>query len=150
MKNNINILHSIMKLVTHFPSWRNVQNGLDKILKYSLLVLFIGYYGSITLFTHTHIVNGVVITHSHPYNFFKCEKNEQGERIPLHHHTKNEYVLIHTLSHFLTIVFFFSTGIKAVEKVLVKYILKKVDPVFLHFHFLFANGFRAPPLIACH
>ena len=69
--------------------------------------------------------------------FFKCEKNKQGERIPLHQHTKNEYVLIHTLSHFLTIVFFFSTGIKAVEKVLVKYILKKVDPVFLHFHFLF-------------
>ncbi|MDD2437391.1 MAG: hypothetical protein PHG27_10735 [Massilibacteroides sp.] len=147
MKNKINILHSIKKLVTHFPNWKNVQNGLDKILKYSLLVLFIGYYGSITLFTHTHIVNGVVITHSHPYNFFKCKKNEQGERIPLHHHAENGYVLIHILSHFSSLVVFFAIGIKAIEKILTKHTLRKSTTFPRSFHFLCSNGLRAPLIL---
>ena len=121
-----------------------------KITTYFFLILFTGYNSSITLFVHTHIVNSVKIVHSHPYNIFKCAKNKKGEKTPLHHHTKNEYELIHTLSHFLTIVFFFSTGIKAVEKLFAKFILKKVDTVFLHFYFFFANGFRAPPLIVNH
>ena len=33
----------------------------------SLLVLFIMYQASITAFTHVHYVNGVMITHSHPF-----------------------------------------------------------------------------------
>ena len=34
----------------------------------SLLVLFIMYQASITAFTHVHYVNGVLITHSHPFH----------------------------------------------------------------------------------
>ena len=34
----------------------------------SLLVLFILYQTSITAFTHVHYVNGVLITHSHPFH----------------------------------------------------------------------------------
>lgn len=34
----------------------------------SLLVLFIMYQASITAFTHVHYVNGVMITHSHPFH----------------------------------------------------------------------------------
>ena len=34
----------------------------------SLLVLFIMYQTSITAFTHVHYVNGVMITHSHPFH----------------------------------------------------------------------------------
>lgn len=33
-----------------------------------LLVLFALYWCGITLFTHSHVVNGVIVVHSHPYN----------------------------------------------------------------------------------
>lgn len=33
-----------------------------------LLVLFVAYQTSITAFTHVHYVNGVIITHSHPFH----------------------------------------------------------------------------------
>lgn len=41
---------------------------LRKILRIFLPLLFITYMGGISFFTHTHIVNGVTIVHSHPYN----------------------------------------------------------------------------------
>lgn len=31
-------------------------------------LIFLLYFGGITLFNHTHVVNGVIIVHSHPYN----------------------------------------------------------------------------------
>lgn len=37
------------------------------MLRVVLVSLFLGYYGSVTLFPHTHIVDGGVVTHSHPY-----------------------------------------------------------------------------------
>ncbi|KAB4218413.1 MAG: hypothetical protein KH572_06320 [Bacteroides uniformis] len=36
-------------------------------MKYILPLLFIAYLGGITLFTHSHVVNGVIIVHSHPF-----------------------------------------------------------------------------------
>lgn len=33
-----------------------------------LLALFVAYQASITAFTHVHYVNGVLITHSHPFH----------------------------------------------------------------------------------
>ena len=35
-------------------------------MKWFLPVLFISYMAGITLFTHSHVVNGVTIVHSHP------------------------------------------------------------------------------------
>lgn len=32
-----------------------------------LLLLFVGYYGSITLFPHNHLINGKLVSHSHPF-----------------------------------------------------------------------------------
>lgn len=52
-----------------------------------LLVLFVAYQTSITAFTHVHYVNGVIITHSHPFH---------GN----HTHTKSELVVIDRLSTF--------------------------------------------------
>ena len=64
---------------------------LRSIAKYFLPVLFISYIGCISLFTHTHVVNGVTIVHSHPYN------------PKAHHdHTTTEFQLIHALSHLTT------------------------------------------------
>lgn len=55
-----------------------------------LLTLFATYQTGITLFTHVHYVNGVMITHSHPSK----EK---------HSHSKTELVVIDRLSVFQTL-----------------------------------------------
>ena len=44
-----------------------VLTKLKNIMKYILPLLFIAYLGGITLFTHSHVVNGVIIVHSHPF-----------------------------------------------------------------------------------
>lgn len=64
---------------------------LRPIAKYLLPILFVSYIGCISLFTHTHVVNGVTIVHSHPY--------KPGAE---HGHTTAEFQLIHTLSHITT------------------------------------------------
>lgn len=58
------------------------------IMKWFLPVLFISYMAGITLFTHSHVVNGVTIVHSHPF-----KKNSP------HSHTTVEFQLIQLLNH---------------------------------------------------
>lgn len=58
-------------------------------IRFFFLLLFIGYTIGITLFTHSHVIDGVTIVHSHPYS--KDVK---------HSHTTVELKLIHMLSHF--------------------------------------------------
>lgn len=70
-----------------------INNKLKQIIKIILPIIFIGYACSITFFTHTHIINGVTIVHSHPY-----AKDQNGN--PSHEHTGAEIQLIHTLSTF--------------------------------------------------
>ena len=41
---------------------------IKRLLAGGLLILFVGYVASTTLFYHTHIVNGIPVTHSHPYS----------------------------------------------------------------------------------
>ena len=60
------------------------------IMKWFLPVLFISYMAGITLFTHSYVVNGVTIVHSHPFK-------KGGE----HSHTTVEFQLIHILDHTL-------------------------------------------------
>jgi len=43
-----------------------------------MLVIFILYTTSITLFTHVHVVGGVSIVHSHFYNFWEDNTSEVG------------------------------------------------------------------------
>lgn len=61
------------------------------IMKWFLPVLFISYMVGITLFTHSHVVNGVTIVHSHPFR--------KGAE---HSHTTVEFQLIHLLTHVQT------------------------------------------------
>jgi len=61
---------------------------LRNILKWFLPLLFIAYLGGITLFTHSHVVNGVIIVHFHPF---------KGE----HSHTEAQVETIFFLSSFV-------------------------------------------------
>lgn len=112
----------------------------DKIIRCFLLILFLGYYISISSFTHTHIVNGIAIVHSHPYNPFSKDK-------PVNHqHSTNQLVVIYFLSHFLTTVSFLAFSIVLYRTVIRKYILIQKDEKFFDVFFISSNGLRAPPL----
>ncbi len=71
---------------------------LKRIIRIFLPLLFITYLGGITLFTHSHVINGVVIVHSHPF---------KGK----HQHNEAQLETIFFLSVFLSLVipeFFFT------------------------------------------
>lgn len=67
------------------------MDRLRKYLRIALPLLFISYLGCLIAFTHVHIVNGVTIVHSHPY-----QKNDDGT--PKEEHTYAEFQLLHQLS----------------------------------------------------
>ncbi len=73
-----------------------IDNKAKKIIKIILPVIFIIYASSITFFTHTHVINGVTIVHSHPF-----QSGDDG--MPSHTHTGAEIQLIHTLSTFFSV-----------------------------------------------
>lgn len=62
---------------------------MRNITKCLLPLLFITYLGGITLFTHSHVVNGVIFAHSHPF---------AGE----HEHSEAEAETIFFLSSFFS------------------------------------------------
>lgn len=110
------------------------------ILKVALPVIFISYFCSITFFTHSHVVNGVTIVHSHPYT-----TDENGN--PNHGHTSTEVQLIHALSvFFVTTAIIFSVSLdlfrkwkKTISPKLVYHVyVKNIEP---------HNRLRPPPYI---
>lgn len=80
------------------------------ISKYLLLILFLGFFGSITFFSHAHIVDGVTIVHSHPY-----KSDNKGN--PLHSHSDKGYITIQLLSCFI------------ISSILIYYIFGALAPV---------------------
>lgn len=50
-------------------------------MKYFLPLLFLTYWGGVTLFTHTHVVNGVIMVHSHPFKAGHQHTSGQAETI---------------------------------------------------------------------
>jgi len=137
----LNIIDKIITFVAKILRL-NFKHCFNKIMRYFLLLLFLGYYGSITLFTHTHYIeNGVIIVHSHPFSSGTAKN-------PLNHqHTAKAYVLIQLLSAFLTTVLFLVFSIEVFKTVSRKYITQKNDENFSDLSFLCSNGLRAPPFI---
>lgn len=91
-----------------------ISNRLKQLIKIILPIIFIGYACSITFFTHTHIINGVTIVHSHPY-----ATDDNGN--PSHQHTGAEIQLIHSLSTFYVagaIVLFFILNLFSTKKII--------------------------------
>ena len=50
-------------------------------MKFFLPLLFLTYWGGVTLFTHSHVVNGVIIVHSHPFKAGHQHTESQAETI---------------------------------------------------------------------
>lgn len=77
---------------------KRVSPILRKISAGLLLLLFIGYVGSTTLFYHIHYVDGGRIVHSHPYSGKPLSES--------HTHTAFEFATIAVLSVLLATAVF--------------------------------------------
>jgi len=71
--------------------FRNITSVLLKVL---LLLLFIGYNESLTLFYHAHQLDGQVVFHSHPFK----QTKKSGNTTPSHHHSPKELYYIQQLN----------------------------------------------------
>lgn len=62
-----------------------------KQIKYTarvLLLLYIGYYSCVSYFVHTHVYDGVIYVHSHPYNK-QAKSSGENDRPPFETHSHN-------------------------------------------------------------
>jgi hypothetical protein len=60
------------------------------ISKYFFLIVFLGFYGSVTFFKHIHVVDGITIVHSHPFSSGKTN----------HTHSSKGYLTLQFLDDF--------------------------------------------------
>jgi len=67
----------------------NIKSTLRESTATMLLLLFVGFFVSISFFKHKHVIDGVLIVHSHP---FSSTEN--------HSHSADATNLIQQLSHF--------------------------------------------------
>jgi len=105
-----------------------------------LLTIFLGFYASITLFSHTHIINGVTIVHSHAY-----KTGKDGKPIS-HNHSEKEYSLIQLLSNITTT---FATGFVVLGIILLllyRIIVLNNDDNYLNLSGNCTYSLRAPPV----
>lgn len=62
-----------------------MYRGLRRYLRTvacGLAILFASYYATTALFAHVHVVNGVMLVHSHP--FTKSHSHNDGQTLALH------------------------------------------------------------------
>jgi hypothetical protein len=74
-----------------------VKKVLLNFSRYFFLILFLGFFASVTFFNHTHTIEGYTIVHSHPF-----KKSPSG--LPMHNHDANGFLLIHFLAVFTAVV----------------------------------------------
>jgi|GEM_PF-1320065 len=121
----------------------NLNRTLLKTLRsdlsrYFLLLLFLGFFASTNFFDHTHISDGNIIVHSHP---FKHDRNGN----PTHNHKDTDYLLIYLIQNYLAIapaILFFSELISIIIKKIIAGKERNKNPKDLIFSFLQ----RGPPL----
>lgn len=75
----------------------HIKKSSAKIFGFFSLALFLGFLGSTLFFNHTHMSDGRIIAHSHP---FKPEIDGK----PIHGHTDESFVHINLLSAFSAII----------------------------------------------
>ena len=117
-----------------------LKHRVNNIVRYFFLLLFLGYYTSITLFTHPHVIDGITIVHSHPF------KAGTGKNPVNHQHSTNGFLLIHLLANLLTTALLFEFASELYHSVSGKLNFKKRTGNFVYPAFLFSYSLRAPPL----
>jgi len=104
-----------------------------------LLMLLIGYYGSITLFPHSHRINGISIVHSHPY------KSGSGTESQSPLHSTKELQIIQLLTFLFTSVIFLSHVTPLIRIVVYEIPVLTSDTGYAQTSGSFNYSLRAPP-----
>ncbi|MDR2232873.1 MAG: hypothetical protein LBE56_07095 [Tannerella sp.] len=65
---------------------------IKKTLSFLLITLFLSYYAGTTFFSHSHVINGATIIHSHPHA--ESHHDTAGGN-----HTEHSITLIAQISH---------------------------------------------------
>lgn len=114
-----------------------MRNRAKRIYAALLLILFAGYWGSVTLFPHAHHVDGFVIVHSHPFS------GAANGSAPLNH-TPQQFQLI---AHLSLLVMVAAVALSFAARLLgVRYVFRMMRPVRMspagHPHLLAAGASR--------
>ena len=96
-----------------------------------LLTLFITYYAMVAAFTHVHIVNGVMIVHSHPFS-------------SPHEHSSSQAMVLHFMTTFQSLEAEISTPLHP-DYILLAIIAPRTDQPFVKGRTLEGVYLRAPP-----
>lgn len=118
----------------------NLSQIRKKILGFSLLILFCGYFGSITFFPHTHIVDGNTIVHSHPY------KSQPANNPVNHDHSKNGLRLIQFITNLIATASILFCGVAIIRNILNIRLPGQDENLNLNFNLFRACLPRAPTL----
>ena len=116
-----------------------MKKSLIKTGKWMIIILFIGYYVSITSFYHTHYFWWGTVTHSHPY--LPSDGDTQN-----HSHTPIQCQAISFLSFLL--LTFSVASVVIFKAVVVKKIYVRVHSYKSLFQPIF-SPLRAPPVFIC-
>lgn len=107
-----------------------------RLLKISLLGLFLFYYSGNVMFYHSHIVDGVNVVHSHPFPLGKSGKS--------HSHTTCEILAIKILSQNLLLLTIGALFLALLEAPLAAYISVRQTQTYTN-KTLLVKSLRAPP-----
>lgn len=120
-----------------------MNNQIRRHTAFILLLIYIGYASSVSLFIHSHIYNGVLYVHSHPFNNSSTKKGPLP--IESDHHSPHSFFTLNQLSLIL------ASGVK------INSFIDVTRPI-LHFEFnnyivpnivtpfIFQFNLRAPPI----
>jgi hypothetical protein len=107
---------------------------------YFLLILFVSYYGNISLFIHAHEINGKHLLHSHLYH-----PALDGNK-PDHQHATSSLNLIHSLTHFYSTGLFAHPESAVLQRLITCFNQCRQKDIALKLALIQANGWRASPV----
>ena len=112
-----------------------MRTYLKRISVCFLLILVMGYLAGTAAFNHTHVIDGKLVSHSHPYNN------------PSHQHSSSEFLTIFLLSLWFFSVVIATVALQALVGIRIVRKLTGNLPVCSSpdYHYLL----RAPPLPLC-
>lgn len=132
-------MHIKQKLFIFVSQMKELSRGIrGHLLKIILLMIFSVYTCSITFFTHSHIIGGVTIVHSHFYGM-----DDDGK--PTHQHTGAEIQLIQNLSTYFTFGAIFLAVIIGLTTVSTNTLFVNSDCFFRQQSYQAQLRLRAPP-----
>lgn len=105
----------------------------QRIITLLLTVLFVGYVGNVSFFTHEHHDGGVVIVHSHPYTSSS------------HGHSAAAYTTLSVISHFDTLQQFVYKAISIDLQLLG--VFETFVETFVECTSLIGTSLRGPPVL---